>query len=174
LRDLSSARDSAGGGTSAFQAALLRGETDSSEYGSGRIPLWTGALEKWKRRPFVGYGFGTAGDTYYVGTNVPARFHSSLIQITAELGIVGAFFFIAPLAYSFFKSINSPVLPSLGARHRALAAGLAGGWFGGAADSLFESWLFAVGNISTILAWICFFAAIKAMSEGGAFSEETR
>jgi len=172
LRDLSSTRDSAAGGTSAFQAALLRGETDSSEYGSGRIPLWTGALEKWKRRPFVGYGFGTAGDTYYVGTNVPARFHSSLVQITAELGIVGAFFFIAPLAYSFFKSIKSPVLPALDARHRALAAGLAGGWFGGVADSLFESWLFAVGNVSTILAWICFFAAIKAMSEGGGFLRE--
>lgn len=163
MRDLGSARSIQESTGSAFQQALMRGETDSSEYGSGRIPLWTGALKKWKERPFVGYGFGTAGDTYYVGTSMPARFHSSLIQIAAELGLVGVFFFIAPLIYSGIKAVKAS--PAGDMRSRAVIAGLAAGWFGGMADAFFESWLFSVGNAPTLLAWICFFAAIKALSQ---------
>lgn len=164
LKDLNSARSTAGDGTSAFEAALMRGETDSSEYGSGRIPLWTGALAKWKERPFAGYGFGTAGDTYYVGTAIPARFHSSLIQITTELGVVGVLFFIAPIIYSVVRIVGGHSGEPFEGRSRTIIACLAAGWLAGVVDSFFESWFFAVGNPATILAWICFFAAMKGLS----------
>ncbi len=163
FRDLGRAGDSRAR-TAAFQETLMRGETDASEYGSGRIPLWTGALEKWKERPFLGYGFGTAGDTYYGGTRVPARFHSSLVQITTELGLVGVFFFAAPLFYSVARAVHKRALPSLDRPSRAVVAALAAGWFGGVTNSLFESWLFSVGNVPTLLVWLCFFAAMKGMS----------
>ncbi len=168
LKDLATAKNDPADRKTAFNDAILRGETDSSEYGSGRIPLWMGALEKWKKRPFVGYGFGTAGDTYYHDTDVPARFHSSFIQVTAELGLVGFFFFVVPLFYSGAKALT---LQTAGtdAGTRAVIAGLVGGWFGGVVDACFESWLFSVGNIACVLAWICFFAAMKGMTQQGLF-----
>ncbi|MHC4712791.1 MAG: O-antigen ligase family protein [Planctomycetota bacterium] len=173
LKDLTTARNTPEGEIGAFEQAMMRGETDMSQYGSGRIPLWLGALEKWKERPFVGYGFGTAGDTYYAGTRVSARFHSSLIQITAELGIVGLFFFIAPLGYSVHLAVKTHVAAASDPKVRPIIAGLAAGWFGAIANSFFESWLFSVGNVASILAWICFFAAVKGMTEVNSLKLET-
>lgn len=174
VRDLGAAQNVPEGGRSAFQEALLRGEKDTSEYGSGRIPLWLGALEKWKERPFLGYGFGTAGDTYYSGIGEPARFHSSFIQITAELGIVGFFFFMAPIVYSAYKAARTHVTASTDAKVRLVVAGLTAGWFGGVADCLFESWLFSAGNVTSMFAWMCFLAAMKGMSEMQTLSMENQ
>ena len=155
----------------AVEHAMTRGESDMSEYGSGRIPLWLLAYDKWKKRPFLGYGFGTAGDTYYRGGDVPARFHSSFVQITAELGAVGLFFFIAPIIYSGLKIMRSHLADAPDRGYRIVIAGLAGGWVGGVMDSCFESWLFSVGNVASILGWVCFFAAMKGLSSVAAQGE---
>jgi hypothetical protein len=47
-----------------------------------------------------------------------------------------------------------------------------GGWLGGALDSFFESWLFSVGNIAMVLAWICFAAGVKSMSDAALLDAE--
>ncbi len=142
---------------------LLRGESDTSQYGSGRIGLWLEAFEIFKDRPFGGHGFGTAGDRYYADGK-PTRWHSSFVQISVELGIVGLFFFFAPILYMVCKMARYHVTDVGNYQTRAVVAGFVAAWCGGTVDSLFESWLFAVGNSASILHWTAFVAGIKAMS----------
>ncbi|MCD6404759.1 MAG: O-antigen ligase family protein [Planctomycetes bacterium] len=145
------------------EEAVLRGESDTSQYGSGRIGLWLDAFELFKDRPFGGHGFGTAGDRYYADGK-PARWHSSFVQIGVELGIVGLFFFFAPIIYMVWKMAKYHVADVGDYQTRAMVAGLVAAWCAGAVDSGFESWLFAVGNPASILHWTAFVAGVKAIS----------
>lgn len=141
-----------------------RGESNFSQYGSGRFGLWMAAYGRFKDRPFTGYGFGTAGDAY-LPNGEPFRWHSSFTQIAVELGIIGLLYFAAPMVYSGVKVVKYHFLDVKDIHVRVAAAGLMGGWIGGAADSFFESWLFSVGNFTTVMAWIAFAAGVKAMSD---------
>jgi O-antigen ligase len=173
--DVAKAQRGKAEGLSLLQQAqdnFMRGEKDAGEYGSGRIPLWLSAYERWKLAPFLGHGFKTAGDVYYSGTDVPVRYHSSFVQIGSELGTVGLLFFFAPIVYSGIKSLKGTVKKGAGRmRDHAVVAALAAGWFGGVVDSCFESWLFAVGNVGTVLAWTCFFAGMKGLSQEDLYDE---
>ena|GEM_PF-5890448 len=150
---------------------FLRGESDIRQFGSGRYGLWMVAFDRFKKRPFTGYGFGTGGDLY-LASGEPFRYHSSFTQITVELGIPGLLFFIAPIAYAGFKVARYQLVPMHDYRARAVIAGLMGGWLGGALDSCFESWLFSVGNVASLLAWICFAGGVKAISEATMLDSE--
>ncbi len=152
---------------------FLRGETSLEEFGSGRYGLWMLAFDRFQKRPFVGYGFGTGGDLY-LPSGEPFRYHSSFSQITVELGIVGLMFFVAPIAYGGLKAARYQLAPANDPRVRAVLAALMGGWLGGAVNSFFESWLFSVGNIASLLAWICFAGGVKAMSEARSLDQQQK
>lgn len=172
VSELATASEGPGTLLQKFEMEMLRGETDVTKYGSGRIPMWLGAFEKFKKRPFLGYGFGTAGDIYYQGGyGPPARLHSSFVQISAELGVLGMCFFLLPMAYSAVTAARGQLASGMTMRERAVIAGLAAGWFGGAVNSFFESWLFSVGNVASVLAWICFFAAMKGLGQRDLFAD---
>lgn len=154
-------------GPSMFDQAeqdFMRGETSISEFGSGRYGLWMFAFERFKNRPFTGYGFGTGGDVY-LPSGEPFRYHSSFSQIAVELGVVGLMYFAMPMMYAGFLVAKYHFVSVGNAHARAAIGGLMGGWLGGAMNSFFESWLFSVGNIAALLAWMCFAAGVKAISE---------
>ena len=153
------------------ETEFWRGESSIQQYGSGRFGLWMAAFQRFKERPFTGYGFGTGGDCY-MPNGESFRWHSSFTQIGVELGIAGLLFFFAPIAYSGAKVARYHVLTVRNPRVRAAAGGLMAGWLAGAANSLFESWLFSVGNFSSIIAWIAFAAGVKAMSEAALLDEQ--
>lgn len=152
------------------EQSFLRGESNVDQYGSGRLGLWDMAFQRFKERPFAGYGLGTAGDCF-MPNGEPFRWHSSFTQTAVELGIIGLFFYFAPMVYSGVKMATYHLADVKSARVRAVAAGLAAAWFAGAVDSFFESWLFSVGNVASLLAWICFAAGMKAVSEASTMCE---
>ena len=84
------------------EQSILRGEQSVDEVGSGRIALWKEAYGRFRERPIVGYGFGTAGD-YYMSNGEPFRWHSSFTQTGVELGIVGLIFYLTTMGYSGLK-----------------------------------------------------------------------
>jgi O-antigen ligase len=154
-------------GPSMFDQAeqdFMRGEASISQFGSGRYALWMMAFERFKDRPFTGYGFGTGGDVY-LPSGEPFRYHSSFSQIAVELGIVGLIYFALPMIYAGVLVAKYHFVTVGNAHARAVIGGLMGAWLGGAMNSFFESWLFSVGNIAALLAWTCFAAGVKAMSE---------
>jgi O-antigen ligase len=146
------------------EQSILRGETSVDEMGSGRIGLWKEAYKRFRERPILGYGFGTAGD-YYMSDGEPFRWHSSFTQTGVELGVIGLFFYILTVGYSGVKMAQYHLVEVRSGAVRALVGGFVGGWFGGMFNSFFESWFFSVGNFATVLAWMCFAAGIKGIAE---------
>ena len=61
---------------------------------SGRIGLWTSALENWRTNPLFGVGIGNALINFPAYNGVIPRPHNLFIQILAELGLIGFSLFI--------------------------------------------------------------------------------
>src|SRR5262249_17786238 len=83
-----------------FQQSSYLGDRASRmiEPSNVRIDLWHAAIEQWKLRPFIGTGSGTY---LYYGRQFrtdrvqrdPEVVHNDYLQLLAEYGLIGAFFF---------------------------------------------------------------------------------
>jgi len=145
-------------------AMMMRDETSFAELGSGRVQFWQKGWERFRESPLYGHGFGSAGD-YYMAPERPFRYHSSFVQISTDLGLLGFFFFCAPMIYFALKLLRGKVSSLSSHAARAALAGFAAAWVGALFNCLFESWLYSVGNPMTLLAWVAFAAAVKGLSE---------
>ena len=72
-------------------------QTDE-ESAQGRIVSWSEGLQMFKSQPVFGVGWGRFTDFH------PKVAHNSFVQIIAETGFVGGFFFIG-IAYAYFMSL---------------------------------------------------------------------
>ena len=74
---------------------LFKFDTYSS--GSGRDVLWSTAIDLFKEKPFLGWGWG--------GT--PPTQHNTYLNMLTEIGIVGTMMFLVSIGWICFRSIYS-------------------------------------------------------------------
>lgn len=79
---------------------------------SGRTDIWNALLDKAWERPWLGYGFQTfwidGGGSEYVWRAIRYKVghaHNGFLNIIADLGFVGLFFFLASIAYTYYRAI---------------------------------------------------------------------
>jgi O-antigen ligase len=135
---------------------------------SGRRAAWTGAIHEAERRPVAGYGFGTEA---LVFVDRYANFDSDLVEnsyigAALQLGIVGLAILlaVAAAAFVFFaKRVSRP--PPVG-----IEAACAGAAAAALVAAVTQSYLFSVGNIGTVTAWVCLFllAGLAGAAPAGA------
>jgi O-antigen ligase len=118
---------------------------------SGRRAAWSGAIRQAADRPVAGYGFGTEA---LVFVDRYAAFDSDLVEnsyigAALQLGLAGLVLLLAV------------VLAALGPFARAPSAGIDAAYAGVAVAALVvgvtQSYLFSVGNIGTLTAWVSLF-----------------
>jgi len=79
---------------------------------SGRTDIWNALLDKAWERPWLGYGFQTfwvdGGGAEYVWRAIRYKVghaHNGFLNIVADLGFVGLFFFLASIAFTYQRAI---------------------------------------------------------------------
>lgn len=121
----------------------------------GRTELWPMALNLIADKPIFGYGFGVEDKILYLKSimlrNQPAGIvHNSYLGLMLQLGIIGLAIFFIPLFVLLFKELFSrqdTPIPLL--RHALRASFIAG-----LLCSIFESWVYSVGNAQAFPFWI--------------------
>jgi hypothetical protein len=134
--------------------------------GSGRLQAWAGAVRQGLQRPLLGFGFGTEDrvfiDRYYLFQGI--RPENSYIGLLLQLGIVGLLLFVA-LLLILARSLGAAIRrPSTIRADPELAAALAAVTLAGAVAALFQSYVYAAGNIATLPFWTCAFLLTAATS----------
>ncbi|MCY7288419.1 MAG: hypothetical protein LH624_09275, partial [Cryobacterium sp.] len=133
-------------------------ETDIS---SGRFELYANLFGSIADRPVLGSGYRT---TELLPAMQGSGGHNLLLSVTAELGIMGIFWFLAVI----LVLISGSFLPK---SYTAAAALLTGVTIVGVSE-LTESSILGWGSPTTLLAWLLIFVA--AVPLVGPTSEETR
>jgi O-antigen ligase len=122
---------------------------------SGRLDAWGWALGQARKRPALGYGFGTEQNVfvdrlYAFEGGLP---ENSFVGIALQLGILGVILLVAivfGLIFATVTSLRSLAEPNV----RGLAAACAGAALGGLALTVGQSYLYSAGNVATITVWI--------------------
>lgn len=121
----------------------------------GRLEIWPLALNLFIIKPIFGYGFGVEDQLimlqkyvfrYHQGTYV----HNCYLGMLLQLGIIGFILFFVPLFILLFKELfqrqDAPVPTLRYALRSTLITGLI--------CSIYESWVYSVGNAQTFPFWI--------------------
>jgi O-antigen ligase len=131
---------------------------------SGRRAAWSGAIHQAEKRPLAGYGFGTEARVF---VDRYTNFESDLVENSyigagLQLGVVGLVLLLSVAA------------AALGPFARAPSEGIEAACAGAAAAALVvavtQSYLFSVGNIGTLTAWVSLFL-LAAQPAAAASSE---
>jgi O-antigen ligase len=125
---------------------------------SGRAEAWQVAIPIIQRRLLLGYGFGTE-DRIFEGISFRVHrgtyVHNSYLGMTYQLGLVGSILLFLPLLVLLFRRTFASRTESV--QVAAYEAVL----FGGLVASLFESWVYSVGNAFAFPFWICVMLLIR-------------
>ncbi|MDX6511813.1 MAG: hypothetical protein QOE36_1317 [Gaiellaceae bacterium] len=124
---------------------------------SGRSTAWAGALDLAGGRPVAGYGFGTEErvfvDRYYsFQSGLP---ENSYIGALLQLGAAGVVALLAAAALAALFYVRALRRPA--GLERRLAVACAGCVAAGLVLGLTQSYLFSVGNLTTIPVWLAWF-----------------
>ena len=118
---------------------------------SGRRAAWWGAIHQADDRPVAGYGFGTEA---LVFVDRYAGFDSDLVEnsyigVTLQLGLAGLTLLLTVVAAALIPFARAPSGGSEAACAGVAAAALV--------VAVTQSYLFSVGNIGTLTAWVAVF-----------------
>ena len=125
---------------------------------SGRAEAWQVAIPIIQRRLLLGHGFGTE-DRIFEGISFRIHrglyVHNSYLGMTYQLGLVGSILLFLPLLALLFTRAFARRTESVQvASYEAVL-------FGGLIASLFESWVYSVGNAFAFPFWICVMLLIR-------------
>jgi hypothetical protein len=116
---------------------------------SGRAVAWSGAIEQGLQRPILGFGFGTEErvfvDRFYFFQS--ARAENSYIGFFLQLGVVGMLLYLA-VAVGLLRRL-------LRLRTNPQAVVLGCTVLAGYLLACVQSYVYSVGNISTLPFWLC-------------------
>ncbi|MFV0258761.1 MAG: O-antigen ligase family protein [Acidimicrobiales bacterium] len=81
---------------------------------TGRVPLWENLIPIAAHRPLLGYGYGATFDGYFSPVHEvwiqnqwnPTHAHNAILQITLEIGLVGAALFLLTYARGVTRAIK--------------------------------------------------------------------
>ena len=163
--------------TGLVQKVILR--EGSIKTMSGRSQLWEEGWELFKKRPLMGYGFGTSDQVLLSGGNprkidLAVRFgphaHNSFLRSFIESGIIGTSFillFVISFPLKLLKlsvKIRSKELHSLVLMFTVLITG-------SILNNFFESWLLSVGSLTCFLFWWSVMVIYKIELSESSFTE---
>lgn len=122
---------------------------------SGRVQAWEWALGEARKRPVVGYGFGTESNVfvdrlYAFDGGVP---ENSYIGVTMQLGAVGLAALCAVILAAALAGRAAVRALPWGSAARGLAGACAGAALAGVTIALVQSYLYAAGNLATLTVW---------------------
>jgi O-antigen ligase len=125
---------------------------------SGRAEAWQVAIPIIQRRLLLGHGFGTE-DRIFEGISFRIHrglyVHNSYLGMTYQLGLVGSILLFVPLlALLFSRAFARRTESAQLASYEAVL-------FGGLIASLFESWVYSVGNAFAFPFWISVMLLIR-------------
>jgi O-antigen ligase len=129
---------------------------------SGRRAAWRGAIRQAADRPLLGYGFGTEEDAFvnrYAGfaSELP---ENSYIGAALQLGLAGLGLFLAAVVLAFGRFARR--IERWNAAARPCAAACAGGAVAALVGAITQSYVFSVGNVATVTAWLSMFLLASA------------
>jgi O-antigen ligase len=129
---------------------------------SGREEVWRIGVNLFQERPILGYGVGSSQtlllheEWRFVRTE-GLHFHSSYIQVLVETGLLGFIAFMATLGTALARGLADATRTRALPRESWPLAALP--WvliLGALGHAVFESWLFAAGNVNMPLFWAWF------------------
>jgi hypothetical protein len=126
--------------------------------GSGRVAAWIGTLKDVVlQRPVLGYGFGTEErvfvDRWYNFQGGTPE--NSVIGLLLQLGVVGVFLIFGLVGRVLWSGIR--VLRGGSLEQRSLVAACLGVLASGSALTLFQAYVYSVGNVATLTVWFAVF-----------------
>ena len=120
-----------------------------------RYEMWTGVWPKFWARSMTGYGFAQSHLLVHEFTNdkeAGRSLHNSYLEIFGDLGLPGLLLLLLLLYQVGMKSISILTLP-VDPLERQIAAVFIAGVAVGSFNAFFESWMFSVGNLISLLYW---------------------
>lgn len=128
---------------------LLEGTTELDIVSSGRVEKWKAMVLLIKKRPLLGYGFGTEDLLFrHFGFKLesPGLYaHNTFLGMAVQMGILGFILFFSPLFYLLFKPSKTKD-NLVYALNGMIISGLIGGFF--------ESWMYSVGSAFAFPFWV--------------------
>jgi hypothetical protein len=122
---------------------------------SGRAQAWQGAIDQANEAPLLGYGFGTEDSVFldHYAAFQSGRPENSLIGLYLQLGLVGLVLFVAlglTLVAAGIRAVRA--VPEA---QRAFVGACLAAVAGGIVLMLFQSYVYAAGNLSAASFWTC-------------------
>jgi O-antigen ligase len=158
--------------TSVLVTILVHGQITPEVYGRltgqsiglfesrARRDLWELALEYWRERPLLGYGFGATGYVwenteipgleYQLGSGARSRVTNGYLDLAVQLGIVGVVWILSVLGQALLFGFRAEPRED-GAISVAALLGIV---VTGMANNIAEPWLTGVGGGVTITFWL--------------------
>jgi len=130
-------------------SGLFRGTTELNIVSSGRVEKWKTMVSLIKKRPLLGYGFGTEDLLFrHFGLKfeTPGLYaHNTFLGMAVQMGVLGFILFFSPLFYLLFRSSKTK---------DNLVYALNGMIIGGLTVGFFESWIYSVGSAFAFPFWV--------------------
>lgn len=120
-----------------------------------RYEMWTGVWPRFVERSMTGYGFAQSHLLVHEFTNdkeAGRSLHNSYLEIFGDLGVPGLLL-LALLLYQVGLKALSVVTRSTFVLERQISAVFIAGFAAGVLNAFFESWMFSVGNLISLLFW---------------------
>ncbi len=136
---------------------LIAGIRDS------RFDYWSEMLGYFLKRPYLGYGFACS---HFLSANILIKtrsLHNSYLEIFGDLGLLGLIIFILLVAYIGMQAFLL-VKRNKNRLGRNLDAVFVCCFVAGLLDAVTDSWMFSVGNNSSLLFWVPAFAIVARLN----------
>jgi O-antigen ligase len=120
-----------------------------------RYEMWTGVWPRFVERSLTGYGFAQSHLLVHQFTNdkeAGRSLHNSYLEIFGDLGLPGFVLLLLLLLQIASRAIGVVTKPN-GELERQISAVFIAGFAAGVLNAFFESWMFSVGNLISLLFW---------------------
>jgi O-antigen ligase len=135
-------------------------EETLKDISSGRTENWNKMTLLLRKKPLLGYGFGTEdkllGFYNITVASTGKTAHNAFLGIAVQLGIIGFLLFFSPIIYILLMPINSK---------DKIEYSLTGVIIGGLVAGLFESWMYAVGSAFAFPFWVGIILLLRLKKE---------
>jgi len=120
-----------------------------------RYEMWTGVWPRFVERSLTGYGFAQSHLLVHQFTNdkeAGRSLHNSYLEIFGDLGVPGLALLLLLFYQVATRAIGVITKPSF-ELERQISAVFISGFAAGMLNAFFESWMFSVGNLISLLFW---------------------
>ncbi|NBO63380.1 MAG: O-antigen ligase domain-containing protein [Acidobacteria bacterium] len=120
-----------------------------------RYEMWTGVWPRFVERSLTGYGFAQSHLLVHQFTNdkeAGRSLHNSYLEIFGDLGLPGLLLLLLLLYQVAIRAMGVVTKPN-SQLERQISAVFISGFAAGLLNAFFESWMFSVGNLISLLFW---------------------